>query len=86
VRAKLLVNARTKLADLTWSYASCKNFSVGGQFNLDPNTTNLEKYDFGLNWLLADKANFGLKHESLDKKALKIGKLFLYVNHAASAS
>lgn len=85
-RNKVLFNLRSHLIEDTWSYGWCSHFAIGGQFNLDPNTTNLEKYDFGFNWVLADKANLGFKHESVNKKALELGKLFLYVNHAASAS
>ena len=86
VRAKLLVNARTQLADLTWSYALCSHYHFGGQLNLDPKTTNLEKYDLGFNWVLGSGANLGIKHESTDKKALNWGRFLLYVNHAASAT
>ncbi len=84
LRLKVLFNLRTLLGDAQWSYQASKNLAVGGQFNFEPQTTNLTKYDFGFSWN-AGGALVGLKHESTNSKALEFGRFLLFTNHAANA-
>jgi hypothetical protein len=85
LKLKTLMN-RDLLFDTTWSYLACSHFALGGQFNINLNTTNLSKYDFGLNWALSQSASLGVKHESTNQKALEFGRFSLFVNHAANAN
>lgn len=50
---------------------------------MDPNTQILTKYDFGVAFEPANTLLIGLKHESLNKKNLELGKFYLYfLNYA----
>lgn len=77
---------RTLLGEVTVSHLARKNFALGGNFLVNVEKQNLEKYDFGLSWSPAANAFLGLKHESANKSKLELGKFFLYVHHAASSA
>ncbi len=83
-RAKALFNVRTLLGDITFTHLVKSNFSLGANLLVNPHASTLEKYDFGFNWSPAAGAVIGLKHESINKKAIELGRFLLIVNHVAS--
>lgn len=44
----------------------------------------MEKYDFGFTWEPSQNVFVGLKHESLSKEKLQLGKFLLYFQHNAN--
>lgn len=54
-------------------------------------STNLEKLDYGLNWVPSAGAQVGLKHESAKERVHKdnvfeFGRFFLLFSHAVSST
>jgi hypothetical protein len=86
-KAKVLLNVKSLFSDVTMSYLCSKTGAlVGANLLVDTKKQNLEKYDWGVNWSPAAGATIGLKHESINKNTLELGRFFLFVNHAANAS
>ena len=81
-----LTNVRTLLNEGSLTYLARSNFIVGLNYTFDIKTQNLEKYDFGLSWAPAVDSFVGLKHESLKKDKLELGKFFLFFQHNATLS
>lgn len=59
---------------------------LGYNLILDPVTQNLEKYDFGLAWSPAENVFVGVRHESLTKEKLELGKVLFLLHHNVSTS
>lgn len=72
------------------SYLALDNLSVGFDDTFNLRTKQLEKYNFGVNWVPATGAQVGVRHESNKfdkaKPELHFGKFFLLFSHAASAT
>lgn len=81
---KFYTNARTLVSELNLTYLARSNLALGSNLILSPKTQNLDKYDFGATWSPATGAFVGLKHESTNKDALKIGKMMLFFHHNAT--
>ena len=85
LRCKLYFNLQSYLIEKSCTYLFNPTVALGGNIIFNPKTTALEKYDFGVNSQLASGSNFGIKHESTSKDAIKLGKFFFYFFHNASA-
>ncbi len=82
----MLANLRTFLLEANLTYQARKDLVFGTNLVLGSRFTNLEKYDFGLSWEAAPSCFLGLRHDSLNKQQLSLGKFFLFFHHVASAS
>ena len=83
-KLKFLTNLRTLLVEHNLTHLARPNLILGWNLILDPRVYNLEKYDFGATWEPSTNCFVGLKHESLNKEHLEIGKVFLYFHHNVS--
>jgi len=84
-RALFLLNLRSLVGETSFTYLARPNLVIGSNFIVNPKATQqLEKYDFGVNWSPAGNAFVGLKHESINKKKIELGKWILNIHHAAS--
>ena len=75
---------RTLVLEKQLTYLARSNLLVGYNVVFDSRSSNLEKYDLGLHWEAAPGCYVGLKHESLAKDKLQVGKILLYFQHAAT--
>lgn len=83
-KVKLYTNLRSLVTELNLTYLARTNLALGSNLVLNPQAKNLDKYDFGATWSPASGAFVGLKHESVAKDTLQIGKLFLFFHHNAT--
>ena len=83
-KLKFLTNIRTFLVENHFTYLASPSLALGYNIVLDPKTSNIDKYDFGTTWEPASNCFVGLKHESLNKEHLELGKFFLYFHHNVS--
>jgi len=67
--------------EANFTYLARNNLAVGANLIVGSRFTNLEKYDFGFSWEAGANCFLGLKHESLSKEKLQLGKFFLFFNH-----
>jgi hypothetical protein len=79
-----LVNLRSFLVEHSLSYKARTNLALGYNLVFDPLAQNLDKYDAGLTWSPANNAFVGLRHESLNKKKLELGKFLFFLHHNVS--
>eukprot|EP00347_Sterkiella_histriomuscorum_P011118 403373691 len=84
LKLKVLANLKTLLIEKNLTYLARPNLVVGYNLILDAKSQNLEKYDFGLSWAVANNAFVGLKHDSTSKDQLKLGKVLFYLHHNVS--
>ena len=84
VRGKVLMNLKSFSVDSQVTYLGRDDLIVGGNLVFNPHTAMLDKYDCGFSWSAGSNQLLGLKHESLNKQKLQIGKLLLFVHHYAS--
>ena len=77
---------RTLTSEILLVKQHCSKWHTGFHIILDPTTTNFEKYDFGINWSPAQGFNAGVKHESMDKDHIQLGRFILNFNHQVSAA
>ncbi|CDW87474.1 voltage-dependent anion mpp family [Stylonychia lemnae] len=85
-KGKLIANLRSFLVEHNFTHKARSNFLLGYNIILDPVTQNLEKYDYGLSWSPAEGAFVGLRHESLSKEKLQLGKVLFLLHHNVSTS
>lgn len=86
VKDKTFINLRNYYLEHSFSVKACDKLVFGGEFELDPRATLLQKYNFGLTWNCCKSVNVGLKHESTSKEFLQLGKFFLiFHNHVSAA-
>jgi len=84
LKSKLLVNLRSFLTEHSLSYKARPDLVLGYNLILDPLTQNLDKYEAGLTWSPAENAFVGLRHESLNKKKVELGKILFFLHHNVS--
>lgn len=60
--------------------------TVGYNVFFDSRTQALEKYDAGLSLEVASGLHLGLRHDSLNKDALEVGNILLFLHHQANAN
>ena len=53
---------------------------------VNPANQTAEEYHAGLSWAPAPGVSVGVKHESLNKLNLELGRFLLYFNHVASST
>ena len=85
VKTKLLVDARTGRAEHSLAAKVYDNYLLGYNLAYDVASGNLEKYDAGLSWTPAPKVSVGVKHESVDKLNVTLGRALFYLHHVASS-
>ena len=85
-KAKALLNLRNYLFEANFTYLARNNLTVGANLIVGSRFTNLEKYDFGFSWEAAPNYFVGLKHESLNKEKLQLGRFFLLFHHNATTA
>mmetsp|Transcript_20000 Transcript_20000/g.14710 ORF Transcript_20000/g.14710 Transcript_20000/m.14710 type:complete len:183 (+) Transcript_20000:386-934(+) len=75
---------KSKLFEAALTYHCCKVSTLGAQFVYDVNAGKLTTYNAGAVWEPAENSFLGLKHESVDKENIKLGKFMFYFFHRAS--
>lgn len=86
LKFKLLASVRTWVIENQATYKPCSALVGGYQVEVDAKRQALTKYNFGVNWEPATNAFVGLRHESVNKEALSLGKFFLLFHHNATKS
>lgn len=86
LKTKTLINLRTLDVEENLTYLARSNFILGWNVLFNSRISNLEKYDFGFSWEPAKDVFVALKHESLNKEHLQLGKFFLLFHHIASSA
>lgn len=84
-KCKFYIDLRNFMLEQTFTYLINPTNVFGASLAFNPKTNTLEKYDFGYNTALAPLTNFGIKHESTNKKTFTPGKFFFYFFHNANA-
>ena len=75
------MNLKSLILDTSVTYLVRSDLIVGGNLIFDPNNSSFEKYDLGFSWSAGTNQLVGLKHESLNRHQIELGKLFLYIHH-----
>lgn len=83
-RANLLMNLKSLKAESQLTYLLQSDLAVGANFQFDPAISSLTKYDFGFTWTPVHNALVGLKHESMRKELMEIGKIRLFIHNYAT--
>lgn len=81
----MLVDARSGRTEHSLAAKVHNDLLVGYNFTYDFAGGNLERYDAGLSWTPVPKVTVGLKHESVDKLNVSLGKELFYLHHVASS-
>jgi hypothetical protein len=75
---------RTALVEHNLTQKARGDLLLGYNVVLDPVTQNLEKYEAGFSWSPASNAFVSLRHESLNKSKLELGKFLFFLHHNVS--
>lgn len=83
-KAKWQVNPRNYLSEFTLSHRHNPRWLLGTNFTFEAKKNTFPTYNAGVVFEPSDNALIGLKHESINKEKLEVGKFFLYYFHKAS--
>ena len=86
IRSKVLTNLRNSITEHHLTYLAHPRLVVGYNVLLNLANQGIEKYDFGLSWQVGNGAFLGLRHDSLSKDELKVGKILFNLHHNISST
>ncbi len=81
---KWQVNPRNYLSEFTFAYRHSARWLVGSNLTFDAKKNKFPTYHAGVVFEPSDNALIGVKHESVNKDKVELGKFFLYYFHRAS--
>lgn len=81
-----MTNLRSTLTEHHLTYLANPRLVVGYNVLLNLANQGIEKYDFGLSWQVGKGAFLALRHDSLSKDDLKVGRILFNLHHNISAT